>query len=69
MTKRLTVPEQHELKIARDTLKMPVGVMGGPDRNTALGIVARLGSASERVAAIREIKNANLVDRVENSKQ
>ncbi len=44
----LTVPEQHTLKIARDTLKMPdamVGVMGGPDKATARRIIEELTKA------------------------
>jgi len=46
MTHReLTVPEQHQLKIARDTLKMPdamVAVMGGPSKAEAAEIIERL---------------------------
>jgi hypothetical protein len=44
-TRRLTIPEQHQLKIAKDTLKMPgpmAGVMGGPSPEEARKIVARL---------------------------
>ena len=42
---RLTVPDQHMLRIARDTLKMPdamVGVMGGPNKIEAREIIKRL---------------------------
>lgn len=42
---RLSVPEKHALKIARDTLRMPdemVGVMGGPDKKQAKEIIKRL---------------------------
>jgi len=42
----LTVPEQHLLRIARATLKMPdpmVGVMGGPTKEEARRILARYG--------------------------
>jgi hypothetical protein len=41
----LSVPEQHQLKIARDTLKMNdamVRVMGGPSKTEARAIIARL---------------------------
>ena len=43
--KRLTVPEQHQLKIARDTLKMSdVGarIMGGPTKEEAREIIKKL---------------------------
>lgn len=42
---KLSVPEQHQLRIARDTLKMsPImaRVMGGPSEAEALAIIARL---------------------------
>lgn len=45
--RRLTVPEQHQLKIAKDTLKMPqpmVGVMGGMTKGQAREIIKRLES-------------------------
>ncbi len=41
----MTVPERHQLKVARDTLKMSdVGarVMGGPSKEEARRIIARL---------------------------
>ena len=41
----LTVPERHQLKIARDTLKMSdVGarIMGGPTKEQAREIILRL---------------------------
>ena len=41
---RLSVPEQHQLKIARDTLRMPdamAAVMGGPTKTEAKAIIAR----------------------------
>jgi hypothetical protein len=44
-TKVLSVPEQHQLKIARQTLKMhdaAVGVMGGPNKAEAREIIKRL---------------------------
>ena len=44
---RLTVPEQHQLKIAKDTLRMPdamAGVMGGPTKEEAREIIKRLES-------------------------
>ena len=42
----LTVPEQHQLRIARASLRMPgpmLGVMGGPDPRQAARIVRQLG--------------------------
>jgi hypothetical protein len=45
MKKTLTVPEKHQLKIARDTLKMPdaiAAVMGGPTKEEAREIIRRL---------------------------
>ncbi len=44
--RRLSVPERHQLKVARQTLRMPdamVGVMGGPNKAQAREIIARLG--------------------------
>jgi len=44
-SRSLSVPETHQLKIARDTLKMhpaAVGVMGGPSHAEARAIIARL---------------------------
>jgi len=41
----LTVPERHQLRIARDTLNMPdamVGVLGGPDKEQARAIIRHL---------------------------
>ena len=41
----LTVPEKHQLKVARDTLKMPdamVRVMGGPTKAEARAIIRYL---------------------------
>lgn len=43
--RELSVPEKHQLKIAKQTLNMPdamVGVMGGPDKKEAREIVKRL---------------------------
>lgn len=45
MGRRLTVPEKHQLKIARNTLRMPdamVGVMGGMDKDTARRVIFEL---------------------------
>lgn len=42
----LTTPEKHQLKIAKDTLKMApamVGVMGGMTRKEAKEIIKKLG--------------------------
>lgn len=41
----LSVPERHQLRIARDTLNMPdamVGVLGGPDKAESRAIIRRL---------------------------
>jgi hypothetical protein len=43
--RKLSVFEQHELKIARDTIRMPeaiVGVMGGPSKTDARASILRL---------------------------
>lgn len=43
--KKLSVPEQHQLKIAKDTLRMPdamAGVMGGPTKEQAREIIKEL---------------------------
>lgn len=50
-TCHLSVPEQHQLKIARKTLKMPdaiVGVMGPPSKAEARAIIKRLTSKCRR---------------------
>jgi hypothetical protein len=47
----LSVPEHHQLAIARKTLKMPdeiVGVMGYPDKKQAREIIRRLGKKCRR---------------------
>lgn len=46
--RELTVPEKHQLRIARDTLKMPpqlAAVMGGPSISEAKEIIRRLEAA------------------------
>lgn len=43
--RKLTVPERHQLRVARDTLKMSpamAAVMGGPTRAEACEIIERL---------------------------
>lgn len=45
MSKQLTVPERHQLAIARKTLRMPdaaVAVMGGPSKAEARAIIEKL---------------------------
>lgn len=45
MKRQLSVPEQHQLKIARDTLKMNdvmVNVMGGMTKAEARAIILKL---------------------------
>jgi hypothetical protein len=45
MMKRLTVPEKHQLRIARKTLKMSNAgalIMGGPSKDEARLIIQRL---------------------------
>ena len=42
---KLSIHEQHQLKIARKTLTMPdamVGVMGGPNKEQARAIILKL---------------------------
>ncbi|MAH48570.1 hypothetical protein CMI37_22285, partial [Candidatus Pacearchaeota archaeon] len=43
--RKLSIPEQHQLRIARRTLKMPnamVGIMGGPNKEESRKIIKRL---------------------------
>ena len=43
--RKLSIPEQHQLRIARRTLNMPdamVGVMGGPNKEESREIIRRL---------------------------
>ena len=50
MKKKLTVPEKHQLKIARDTLKMNnvmAAVMGGMTKEEARRIIKRLGGKNK----------------------
>jgi hypothetical protein len=45
MPKKLSVPEIHQLRVARDTLKMSdIGarIMGGPTKEEARAIILRL---------------------------
>lgn len=49
--RKLTVPEKHQLKIARRTLEMNdvfVAVMGGPTKDEAREIVRRLTGRSPK---------------------
>jgi hypothetical protein len=49
--RRLSVPDQHQLRIARDTLKMSdvgVLVMGGPTKAEAREIIKRLTGRTPR---------------------
>ena len=51
MTRNLSVPERHQLKIARATLKMSdVGalIMGGPSKEEARKIIERLTARRKR---------------------
>ena len=50
MKRKLTVPERHQLKIAKDTLKMSdIGamIMGGPTKAEAKEIIKRLTGESK----------------------
>ena len=45
MKRELSVPEQHQLKIAQQTLKMNdtfANIMGGPNKEEARAIILRL---------------------------
>lgn len=45
MKRKLTIPERHQLKVARDTLKMNdafARIMGGPSKQEAREIIRRL---------------------------
>jgi len=51
MRRQLSVPDRHQLKIARDTLKMNdvfVAVMGGPTKEEAREIILRLTGRKAR---------------------
>lgn len=64
--RRLTVPEQHQLKIAKATLRMPpamVSVMGGPDIAESRRIIKELTGKTpyqalrdDQMAELRRIK-------------
>jgi hypothetical protein len=48
---KLTVPEKHQLKIAKDTLKMPdamLGVMGGMSKEEAHRIIEKLSKKEKK---------------------
>ena len=50
MKRKLTVPERHQLKIAKDTLKMSdIGamIMGGPTKKEAREIIKKLTGESK----------------------
>lgn len=54
---QLTTPETHQLKVARQTLKMAdtfVGVMGGPSKAEAREIIKKLTGKSVKEQKIRE---------------
>jgi hypothetical protein len=51
MTKNLSVPEKHQLRIARDTLKMSdIGarIMGGMSKEEARAVILRLTGKSAK---------------------
>jgi hypothetical protein len=51
MSEKLTIPERHQLKIARDTLKMSEAgarIMGGPNHAEAREIIKRLTGKDAR---------------------
>ena len=51
MRRQLSVPDRHQLKIARDTLKMSDAgalVMGGPTKEEAREIILRLTGRKAR---------------------
>lgn len=55
-SRKLSVPEQHQFKIAEQTLRMPdamIGVMGGPTKKQAHSIVRRLRSKHSKHSARR----------------
>jgi hypothetical protein len=74
--RRLTAPEQHLLRIARATLRMPdpmVGVMGGPDKPTSRRIIRELTGRTprrrnpppeEKIAQLRRIVETKTRGRV-----
>lgn len=55
--RRLSVPEQHQLRIAKQTLKMAdaaVGVMGGPNKEEARAIIRRLTGKEPKENPVRK---------------
>jgi hypothetical protein len=55
--KTLSVPERHQLRIAKQTLKMApamIGVMGGPSIEEARKIIERLAPRKRAVTSIWE---------------
>jgi hypothetical protein len=62
--KHLTVPEKHQLKIARDTLRMNdvmARIMGGPDRAEARAIILRLTGKFVK-PTLEDMRNEDLMD-------
>jgi len=56
--RRLSVPEQHQLKIAKDTLRMPdamARVMGGPTKEQAREIIKELTGKEAKDETIRSL--------------
>lgn len=54
----LTVPEQHQLKIAKSTLKMSdVGakIMGGMTKDEARKFLMKCGYSAKRIAKMEEV--------------
>jgi hypothetical protein len=62
--KNLTVPEKHQLKIARDTLRMNdvmARIMGGPNRAEARAIILRLTGKFVK-PTLEDMRNEDLMD-------
>lgn len=62
------VPTSHQLKIARDTLKMHpamLGVMGGPSKREAINFLLKQGSAADKAAAQRAMKESVVKEDIE----
>lgn len=56
-TKELSIPEQHQLKIAKSTLKMSdVGarIMGGMSKDEARAFLTKIGWSAARIAKLEQ---------------
>ena len=63
MKRKLTVPEKHGLKIARDTLRMPdvmARIMGGPTKEEAKRIIRKLTDKDYKMVKVTIVSDRQL---------